>query len=740
MQKFWASRPRNSWLVRSVRPAAAALLCTSLLSPAEMPAATSPAPHLRQKPAKASTRLTGQQRALHALNRFSFGPTPGEVAEVQRQGVEAWFEQQLHPEQIADSALTARLAAYPAMQLNQADLIERFPTYAMLRQYNNGVLASPNDPVEHAIWADAALNFAEKKAEKKAGASLTQSATSQPAGSQSGAAPIERRSPATPSAGRATMAAASDDTGSDDPNFGPAQVRALSTLPPADRFARLVALTPGQMQTVDANFRGPGLNRLTAGMTPLQTEQVRAMRTPERVVQDELPEARLVRDVYSQRQLEAVMTDFWLNHFNVYQHKNRNEPYLLPAFERDAIRAHAFGRFEDLLVATAESPAMLVYLDNAESVGPDSRAGQSSSRAAKDSVNPNAVPLKKKADKGINENYARELMELHTLGVNGGYTQADVIEVAKCFTGWTIDRPGQGDAFVFNPNRHEPGDKVVLGHTIHEGGMNEGLEVLHLLANSPATAHFISLELAQRFVSDAPPTALVDRLSAAYLRSDGDIRTVLLTLFHTPEFWSPGVYRAKVKTPLEFAVSTLRATGAEMSDPGPMVGALAHLGMPLYGMQTPNGYSWQAEDWVSSNALLTRMNFALVFSANRLGGTTVRWPALAGTTAAPGAAEDAAASEPRLELALLGQPATPQTRNAVLAGAHDESLPQAAAQSFWEGAADRQPKAAGKQGKLGPARFDPVAAGRGAAQAALPADPLATTAGLLLGSPDFQRR
>ncbi len=225
----------------------------------------------------------------------------------------------------------------------------------------------------------------------------------------------------------------------------------------------------------------------------------------------------------------------------------------------------------------------------------------------------------KQASAGLNENYGRELMELHTLGVNGGYTQADVTNVAKVFTGWGLAAKGAGNGqaaagyqagqFEFNERRHEPGSKTVLGRTIHEGGEKEGLEVLHMLATSPATAQFVSEKLAVRFVSDAPPQALVDRMAASFLKSNGDIKTVLRTMFQAPEFWSSEVYRAKVKTPEEFVISAVRASGAEVKNPQALVQSLDKLGMPLYGMQTPNGYSWMKDGWVSTGALVSRMNF-----------------------------------------------------------------------------------------------------------------------------------
>jgi uncharacterized protein (DUF1800 family) len=434
----------------------------------------------------------------------------------------------------------------------------------------------------------------------------------------------------------------------------------------------------------------------------------------------------LVGGVECKRQLRAVMTEFWLNHFNVYLHKNEQEPYLLPEYEQEAILPHALGRFEDLLVATAESPAMLMYLDNWESVGPGSQAAGRVAVAQK--MRPDGK-VAQKLPKGINENYGRELMELHTLGVGGGYTQQDVIEVAKCFTGWTIAQPYGGNGakarmaaegapgqFVFDPKRHEPGAKVVLGHTIAEGGMNEGLEVLHILATSPATARFISQELAVRFVSDNPPPTLVKRMAASYLKSDGNVGAVLMTMFKAKEFWSPQVYRAKVKTPLEFLVSAVRASDATVTNPLPLVQAMDRLGMPMWGMQTPDGYGWTAEDWVSSNGLLSRMNFALVLSGNKVQGTKTDWAGMVGS------GEASAATERVLEGDLLGQAASERTREAVMAEFGNPTAQQQAAVSFNAGVGG---------GLMRTAAVRPVKASE---------VPLDTMAGLLMGSPEFQRR
>src|SRR5438132_2820569 len=265
---------------------------------------------------------------------------------------------------------------------------------------------------------------------------------------------------------------------------------------------------------------------------------------------------------------------------------------------------------------------MLFYLDNWLSVGPNSEVanGIPKHNRRRARYRPLVVKQGKGKRGGLNENYGRELMELHTLGVNGGYTQKDVTEVARVLTGWTLKQPRQGGGFTFEARMHEPGDKFVLGHRIKPNGEKEGLEVLHILAHHPSTAKFISLKLATRFVSDNPPPALVDRMAQTFLKKDGDIREVLKTMLRSPEVWSPDAYRAKVKTPLEYVISALRISGADVTDATPIAGTLQQMGMPPYGMQPPTGYSMKAEAWVNSSALLGRMNFALALSAGKLRG------------------------------------------------------------------------------------------------------------------------
>ncbi len=676
--------------------------------------------------------LTEQEKVLQALNRFTFGPRPGDVAAVEQMGLQRWFELQLHPGRIDDSGFVAEMGQFPAMGLPEEQLKERFPLGQMIRQMGRQGGSVPGDPVEAAIYGDAEAVYREKVENKAVNGTAASGAVGVVAGPTHDGRTVMKGAPGSfADGGRLRVASAQNLPMTDGSAEMPyEQVEAVLGLGAEERFGRLVAMSPETMLEFREAVKGKDRVRLMAGLAPAQREAVEAMvESPERVVATEDMQMRLMRDIDSKRQLQAVMTEFWLNHFNVYLRKNEQEPYLLPEYEQQTILPHALGKFEDLLVATAKSPAMLMYLDNWESLGPNSVAAGRVAQIQK--ARPDGK-IAQRLPKGINENYGRELMELHTLGVGGGYTQQDVIEVAKCFTGWTIDRPyagagararmaadeGAPGEFVFDPKRHEPGPKTVLGHVIPEGGMNEGLEVLHILATSPATAHFLSQELAVRFVSDHPPAALVNAMAATYLKTDGDIASVMETMFRSKEFWAPGVYRAKVKTPLEFLTSAVRASDATVTNPMALVQAMDRLGMPVWGMQTPNGYGWTAEDWVSTNGLLARMNFALVLSGNRVPGVRTDWAAMVGGS---GAAD--AATERVLEGKVLEEAASERTRAAVMAEAGNPTA-QAEAEAGFRG------EAVG-----GGARM--VRAGVSVAGAEVPLD---TMAGLLLGSPEFQRR
>jgi len=443
---------------------------------------------------------------------------------------------------------------------------------------------------------------------------------------------------------------------------------------------------------------GPDAGRVASG--ELSAEEMNRLhpfdRRPIRIV-SEMQAAKITRAVLSERQLEEVMVDFWLNHFNVYAQKG---PVLwtVPSYEREVIRPYALGRFRDLLVSTARHPAMLFYLDN-----------WLSTRA--DLVLPTGPRAGRKL--GLNENYARELMELHTLGVDGGYTQQDVVEVARCFTGWTVDRPTEGGSFFFRPRVHDDGPKRVLGQIIPAGGGEaDGLRVLDMLARHPSTARFISTKLVRRFVSDDPPSSLVERAAATFRQTNGDIRSVLVTIFTSPEFFSAEAYRAKIKTPLEVVASGARAVGAQLDPPGGeaalMTGGaptlarqVAKLGEPLYQAQSPDGYPDRAEAWVSAGALVNRMNFALALAQGRLPGVRVNL-GRAGIDAAQGPSTEVV---DRVVAVVLHGQTTTETRNTV--------------------AAELRGPGQGGATADGPGTRDPD---------------VAKLTGLFLGSPEFQRR
>ncbi|MBV9624620.1 MAG: DUF1800 domain-containing protein [Acidobacteria bacterium] len=524
-------------------------------------------------------------RAIHLLNRMTFGPRPGDKERVLSMGLEQWVAKQLHPESIDDRTLEVRLAPLRTLRMSPRELVENFPPQAVIRQVAEAKQGLPRDPEKRAIYQAQLVRYREKQ-DKKVGA-LDQNDMTPPVA----------------------------DPGALD------QSRLLALAPDA-RVAQLLKMTPEEQVKFLASLRGPERDQFVEGMTPEQRETVTAMNSPQQVVNDELMAAKILRATYSERQLEEVMTDFWLNHFNVFIGKGADR-YEISSYERDVIRPHALGKFEDLLDRTAASPAMLFYLDNWLSVGPNSDFATGIRRNPRGRRHyPGELPagLESRRRSGLNENYGRELMELHTLGVNGGYTQKDVTEVAKVFSGWTLKQPREGGGFSFEERMHEPGEKIVLGHRIKDGGQKEGYQVLHLLAHHPSTARFIAGKLAMRFVSDTPPPALVERMANTFLKKDGDIGEVLKTMLASPEFWSPEAYHAKVKTPLEFVVSALRATQAEVSDAVVIVRNLQTMGMPLYGAQPPTGYSMKAAVWVSSSALLGRMNFAIRLAAGRIRG------------------------------------------------------------------------------------------------------------------------
>jgi uncharacterized protein (DUF1800 family) len=707
-------------------------------------------------------------------------------------GLDKWFDGQLHPESLDETDLNARLAQYPAMQWSTQNLMFRMPSPAVIRQVADGKIEIPRGETLHAVYENQIYRYQMRKAaqaEKQTaanqgqdqgqnsaggtqtvamnggasgnansgnanmdgagGASPNASAGMTPnaagpnmAATQAGAAQQPDMSAAAPNMAATTTPATNQASAT--PTVDEARIARILALEPAERVRRLQAIQPEDFESFIKSLKPAQRAALVAGMSPDLREAVEDLAAPEQTVVRELFAERLTRDIYSNAQLQEVMTDFWLNHFNVFLRKNEQMPYYLVSYERDTIRPHAMGKFEDLLEAVAHSPAMLIYLDNAQSIGPDSLAADRAKM-----VNERRPNAKRQAPEGLNENYARELMELHTVGVNGGYTQVDVTQVARVLTGWTVDRPQLGGEFQFNENRHEPGTKKVMGAKIKDGGETEGRELLHMLAMRPATAEFISRKLAIRFVSDAPPQALVNRMAKAYLASDGDIPTVLKTLFRSPELWASSDDSAKVKTPLEYVVSAVRASNANVANFEPLVNALRQMGMPLYGCVPPVGYKWDEADWVSTGALVDRMNFALSLAANRLPGITVGWApemdmsALDDDAPAQQVVPTPETEEARLEQVLLPGGVSDATRAAAL----KEFAAQSAA-----GATANPPMMMARNPQA-PESFDGIRAGSGAGAGAPAARrqnraPAADAyeredqllAGLLLGSPEFQRR
>jgi uncharacterized protein (DUF1800 family) len=439
----------------------------------------------------------------------------------------------------------------------------------------------------------------------------------------------------------------------------------LDKFPNADQGAKKLGITKEQYEDQQKVKQQNALAQVIETGNPnldKAQEQLAKMQGPNRILA-ELSMAKVDRAVYSNRQLEAVMEDFWLNHFNVFANKG-DDKWLVTSYVRDTIRPHTLGKFDDLLLATAKSPAMLFYLDNYLSADPAAVARNQQMKAMRQArfqggfaggsmptpgtfpgpvsqptpngANPNggaAVAAKNKKDSGLNENYGREVMELHTVGVDGGYTQQDVIQMAECLTGWTIHEPRKDPQFFFDEKIHGEGKKVVMGRTFNYGGEKDGEEALKMLAASPKTANFISSELARHFVSDNPPPALVKRMAQSFESSGGDIRTVLKTMIYSPEFWSAEAYRSKVKTPFELVATTARAMNAEVTITLPLSQWVGRMGEPLFLCQPPTGYSDKAQTWVNAGALLNRLNFALTFAGDKMNGATVDLNAILGPDA-----------------------------------------------------------------------------------------------------------
>jgi uncharacterized protein (DUF1800 family) len=692
---------------RTARQRITSILTIAVIGLSSLAAATS-GQEMRSRAVKSPAKLSADQRILHVLNRLGYGARPGDVERVKAMGVDKYIESQLNPDRIDDSASEARLQNLESLRMTTAELYEKYPQPGQLikQLQRRGDL-----PADLAAARDNRV---------KGGAN-------------------------------AGDPAKTGDAMNADPNTAAKQKPA--TNPAADQNPMN---NPQYRQAVMEYYKENNLR-------------------PAQFLTGELQMSRILRAVYSERQLQEVMVDFWTNHFNVFAGKGADR-WLLTSYDRDTIRPHTLGKFYDLLVADAQSPAMLFYLDNVQSVSPNAQLPQQRPGAARgplaglrilNNVQPPRPPQQPQQRRGINENYARELMELHTLGVDGGYTQKDVQEVARCFTGWTIIAPrgasaaaqaimnprapemtrNNPGAFIFRPGVHDNGEKIVLGHKIPAGGgINDGLMVLDILSHHPSTAKFIATKLVRRFVADDPPPALVDRVAQTFLKTDGDIREMLRTIFFSPEFNSQDAYRAKIKRPFELAVSAARTVAADTNGGPQFHQWIARMGQPLYGFQTPNGYSDVAENWVNTGALLERMNFALALVSNRIPGTRVDLSRLmAGTK--PGSSIEKAQLLDRLVGLIVGGEMSAKTRETLLKQLSDQvTLPPTPDGQTASNAAPANPFETGFQrGNLNPG------GGGGQAQQAQQAqlarmnpasidNPVVKLAGLILGSPEFQRQ
>jgi len=500
-----------------------------------------------------------------------------------------------------------------------------------------------------------------------------------------------------------------------------------------------------------------------------QNPQLVALLRQNQQLVGQVQSASLARAVTTERQLNEVMVDFWENHFSVFSGKGQTRLFLAQ-YDRDVIRPNALGKFRDLLGAVAKSPAMLFFLDNWESAADSTQPTLAAARggrggrpgviarrpgrigfpgqvgqlppAARERLQ-NATPeerqrlmeqLKQRARRGLNENYARELMELHTLGVDGGYTQKDVQEVARALTGWTFQR--QTGEFFFNPNIHDAGEKVILGQKFAAGhGEDEGERVLDIVARHPSTARFVTTKLARHFVSDEPPKSLVDRCAQTFTKTDGDIRETVHCVVTSPEFFSRAAYRAKVKTPFELVASALRAVNAEPDTTPRTAQLVARLGQPIFGRQTPDGWPDRGDAWMNTGAILNRINFGMAAAANRVPGASLdRWPDATRLRAAPRAEQ-----VDGVIASLLGGHASRETREILTSGVHpmvakaaaDSSVSMLTSADSGSDPAmlDDDPPARRRQ-RMGAQGFGNIPELTGLAQ----------VVGLALGSPEFQRR
>jgi uncharacterized protein (DUF1800 family) len=564
-------------------------------------------------------KLAADKQALHVLNRLAFGPRPGDVDAVRRMGVKEWIQQQLHPERVPENPkLQERLETLATLALPTWQLIElttppqvtinmsssaMVPVDLRMKLTNASVeerttiLKSLSPDVRSQTLASLPQQLVDGIPEFRLEAAKAREMQQEMASRQA----VEQRRRLNPPLSEL---------------FTPEQLNILRRGTDAEKTALITALNDEKRIQVFRAMGPQGVLLLPAAFR----RQGMLIANPQQGGVTELKEAKLQRAVLSNRQLQEVLVDFWFNHFNVSLTKAQVSN-LLPSYERDAIRPHVLGRFRDMLLATARHPAMLVYLDNHQSQAPPAALLQAAAQGL-------SIRLP-----GINENYGRELMELHTLGVGGGYTQEDVTNVSRVFTGWSVHDPIRVGEFQFNPSYHDRNEKKVLGAAFPRGGgESEGVQVIDMLARHPSTARYISRKLAQRFVADEPPQALVDRMADTFVKTDGDLRAVMETLLLSKEFLSEGAWRSKMKSPLEMVASSLRATNADVTDAAALAQRMADLGQALYAKAEPTGYPNTSEAWANSIGLLGRMNFATALVGGQIEGVK----ADAAPLAAPG--------------------------------------------------------------------------------------------------------
>jgi uncharacterized protein (DUF1800 family) len=600
------------------------------------------------------TKLTLDQQVVQALNRLTFGARPGDVDEVRKIGVEKWIEQQLHPNQISENpVLETKLQPLESLHMTSAEILQEY-------FQQNQMAMKRMAPTQELLTSEQRRKVYNGTAEERSAAILAldpdkrwQVLASVPANVIEGLADdIQEEA-------KVARQRQQDERQKEQRKLHPPLQDLLT---PAETQIAL----RGAREQREALYNEMDFTKRQQVAWALQPAQLadfpemRRMgviaRNPRQIVLQDLRDARVYRALYSNRQLEEVLADFWFNHFNVFESKGEPEHLTLTSYENEAIRPHVLGHFKDLLLATARHPAMLYYLDNWSSMGGD--VFNVGPFAQGPGGNNNFLA---RQAHGLNENYGRELMELHTLGVNGGYTQDDVIAVARCFTGWTIKAPNAKPEFVFAAFMHDNGEKTVLGHKIAaNGGEQDGLQAIDILAHHPSTAQFISKKLAQRFVADDPPQALVDRMAKTFLKTEGDIRAVLEAMFTSREFFSEGAWQTMIKSPLEMVVSAVRATGAETSDTFTLAQKIADMGEPLYGKLEPSGFKDGSETWLSTANLMARINFANALAAGQVAGVKVDTARFAGKDPAAIAHD------------LLNRDASPETLAAIEKGLGDK--------------------------------------------------------------------